>query len=330
MTRNVVLLTPVLSLALAAPGIGQTPLPQPGFHHLHLNSTDPDGAIDLFTKYFTSSSRTTYDGKPALKIGKAWILINKVNSPPPLMPQTAVWHYGWNVVDERRDVPAIQAKGAKFLPLWTGDGDGFVTISSDSWPGAGGTLGRTIPQIAEAKAQNIKPNGGAGFAYIAGPDAAMVEVAGNFPQEYFNHVHMYQDDPLCAVLWYQKHLNVAPRAGRGAPATPPTEATCKVPRGEKTWVSLTKDGMYRYPSGGVSFDNIAMNWYVRPGDTPLVSTRGHGADHIALSVGDLDAWYAKLKAENVKILLEPYKLGDTRAFMVEGPSKEALELVEVK
>ena len=27
---------------------------------------------------------------------------------------------------------------------------------------------------------------------------------------------------------------------------------------------------------------------------------------------------------------EPYKLGDTRAVMLEGPSREALELVEVK
>jgi predicted enzyme related to lactoylglutathione lyase len=69
---------------------------------------------------------------------------------------------------------------------------------------------------------------------------------------------------------------------------------------------------------------------VRPCDTPLVSTLGHQADHIALSVGNLDAWLAKLKSEGVKILREPYKFADTRAFMIEGPSKEALELVEVK
>jgi len=61
-----------------------------------------------------------------------------------------------------------------------------------------------------------------------------------------------------------------------------------------------------------------------------VSTRGHLADHIALSVADLDAWVAKLRAENVKFLEQPYKLGDTRAVMIEGPSREALEIVEVK
>ncbi len=88
--------------------------------------------------------------------------------------------------------------------------------------------------------------------------------------------------------------------------------------------------MYRVPSGGVTFGGVAMNWYVRPGDTPLVSTLGQQADHIALSVGNLDAWLAKLQSEGVKILKEPYKFADTRAFMIEGPSNEALELVEVK
>jgi len=39
----------------------------------------------------------------------------------------------------------------------------------------------------------------------------------------------------------------------------------------------------------------------------------HVYDHIALSVADLE---------------EPYPLGDTRAVMIEGPSREALELVE--
>jgi hypothetical protein len=32
----------------------------------------------------------------------------------------------------------------------------------------------------------------------------------------------------------------------------------------------------------------------------------------------------------VPFLEEPYRLGDTRAAMIEGPSREALELVEVR
>ena len=60
-----------------------------------------------------------------------------------------------------------------------------------------------------------------------------------------------------------------------------------------------------------------------------MSPRGHVYDHIALSVTDLDAWVAKLRDEGVTFLEEPYQLGDTRAVMIEGPSREALELVEV-
>ena len=53
-------------------------------------------------------------------------------------------------------------------------------------------------------------------------------------------------------------------------------------------------------------------------------------DHIGSGVGDLDAWIDKLRGEGVGFLEGPYPLGDTRAVMIEGPSREAIELVEVK
>jgi 4-hydroxyphenylpyruvate dioxygenase-like putative hemolysin len=69
---------------------------------------------------------------------------------------------------------------------------------------------------------------------------------------------------------------------------------------------------------------------MRQDDEPLVGSRGQLYDHVALSVTDLDAWIAKLRGEGVKILQEVYKLGDTRAVMIEGPSREAIELVEIR
>jgi 4-hydroxyphenylpyruvate dioxygenase-like putative hemolysin len=75
---------------------------------------------------------------------------------------------------------------------------------------------------------------------------------------------------------------------------------------------------------------VALPWYVRQGDRPLVSSRGHLYDHIALSVTDLDAWVTKLRGEGVTFLEAPYALGDTRAVMIEGPSREAIELVETR
>ena len=60
---------------------------------------------------------------------------------------------------------------------------------------------------------------------------------------------------------------------------------------------------------------------------PLASPLGQLQDHLALGVADLDAWVAKLRARR-RDLREPYRLGETRALMIEGPSREALELVE--
>jgi hypothetical protein len=99
---------------------------------------------------------------------------------------------------------------------------------------------------------------------------------------------------------------------------------------DRTFPALDPEGMCRTPSAAVVFDDVAFLWYMRQGDEPLVSSRGQVYDHIALSVTDLDAWVAKLRGEGVTFLTKPYPLGDTRAVMIEGPSREALELVEVK
>jgi catechol 2,3-dioxygenase-like lactoylglutathione lyase family enzyme len=305
-------------------------LPPPGFHHLHLNATNPDAAIAFYTKAFPSTSKATWGGLPALASPtNVLVLFTKVDQPAATQPQTAVWHFGWHVTNERQAIARLARDGVTLLPLYTTDEGGTVSISSDTWPGTGGVLGLTKAQIGEAKAKGVKPNGGAGFAYIRGPDDALVEVQGDMPAERFNHVHMYQEDPFCAQLWYRAHLNAVVPQGRGGEAR--TEANCKVPRGpDKTWPSLEVDGMYRTPTTGVTFGTVAVNWYMRQGDRPLVSTRGRLVDHFALSVSNLDAWVAKLRGEGVKILREPYALGDTRAVLIEGPSLEALELVEVR
>lgn len=310
-------------------------LPAPGFHHLHLNSVNPDAAIDFYTREFPSTSRTTFAGLPALKTGKVYVLFTKVTKPPATEPQTAIWHFGWHVLDVRKNLAEYKERQeVHLLPLYTTDEGGSVLVSSDTWPGTGGILGLTKPQIAAAKSAGVQPLGGAGFAYMAGPDGAVIEYQGNMPVERFNHVHMYQENPYCAQLWYQKHLNATiPQPTGQMPAagqTAHTEENCKVARGEPSWPGLEKEGTIRVPSAGVLFDDVALMWYMRQGSSELVSTRGHLADHFALSVANLDAWVAKLHRENVKFLKQPYKLGDTRAVMIEGPSREAIELVAVK
>src|SRR5579871_6939161 len=78
-------------------------LPAPHFHHLHLNATNPDAAIDFYTREFPSTSKATFAGLPALKAGNVYVLFNKVAQAPALQPQTAIWHFGWHVTDVRQN-----------------------------------------------------------------------------------------------------------------------------------------------------------------------------------------------------------------------------------
>jgi catechol 2,3-dioxygenase-like lactoylglutathione lyase family enzyme len=306
-------------------------LPPPGFHHLHLNSVDPDAAIDFYLRQFPASAKASWGGLPALAApNDVLVLFTRVATAPATSPQTAIWHFGWHVTDARASLEAYKGRpDVTLLPLYTTDEGGSVFVSSDTWPSTGRTPGLTKVQIAEAKANAVQPTRSGGFGYLQGPDNALVEYAGNYPAERFNHVHMYQDDPFCAQLWYQQHLSAPVFAGRTS-QTPLTEDSCKVPRGpDRSWPALHREGMFRAPAAAVVFGDVALPWYVRQADRPLASTRGQLYDHIALSVADLDAWVAKLRSEGVTILEEPYALGATRAAMIEGPSREALELVEV-
>ena len=306
-------------------------LPPPGFHHVHLNSVDPDAAIDFYVRQFPTSSKGIWADLPALLApNNCMILFNKVDTPPVSEPQSAIWHFGWHVPDARATLETFKTRPeVKLQPLYTTDEGGFVFINTDTWPNVGGMLGLTKSQIEEAKRTGAKPPGGGGFVYLkGGPDNALVEFAGNHPTERFNHVHMWQEHPLCALLWYQKHLNAPVRPGFSD--TTLTEADCQVARGpDPTWPALKQQGMYRTPRAGVEFGDVVLTWYANQADTPLVSPRGQMQDHIALSVNDLDAWVVKLRSEGMTFLEEPYPLGETRAVMIEGPSREALELVEV-
>jgi hypothetical protein len=110
----------------------------------------------------------------------------------------------------------------------------------------------------------------------------------------------------------------------------PLTGECKQLYGPPTWPSFFKfPGFVREPSGSVLFDDINILIRPWPGGG-LVSPRGHIVDHWALSVADLEPTVARLKSESVKFLEEIHPWGNTRAAMIEGPDRVAIELVEVK
>src|ERR1700724_1186133 len=84
----------------------QDSLGTPGFHHLHLNSVNPDGAIAFYTKEYPSTSKAEWGGFPALRSpNNVLVLFTRVARPPVSDPQiTAFWHFGWHVTDVRKNM----------------------------------------------------------------------------------------------------------------------------------------------------------------------------------------------------------------------------------
>ena len=100
-------------LWLPLPGAtGQTVLPPPHFHHLALNSVDPEAAIAFYLKEFPSTARTSWEGMPALKSPtNVLVIFQKLAAPPPSNPEiTAYWHFGWNVLDSRKALEVFRAQ----------------------------------------------------------------------------------------------------------------------------------------------------------------------------------------------------------------------------
>src|SRR5471030_1302423 len=147
-----------VATALASVSAQPAALPAPGFHHLHLNSSNPEAAAAWYAKEIPSTSKTTWGGMTALKSpNNVLVLFNKVDQPPATQPQTAFWHFGWHVTNERQTMARLRSDGVTLLPLYTGEGDRTVNINGDTYPGTGGVLGLTRGQLDEAKKNNVKP-----------------------------------------------------------------------------------------------------------------------------------------------------------------------------
>ncbi|MFT5392012.1 MAG: hypothetical protein ACI8PT_002208 [Gammaproteobacteria bacterium] len=138
-----------------------------------------------------------------------------------------------------------------------------------------------------------------------------------------------------------RRTRYVPSCGIRSISTPPSrasfagvsvnESNCKVPRAsEPTFPALKPEGMYRAPWGGVTFGDVGVIWDSNQGEAELASSAGQLRDHIALSVTELDAWITKLLDERVTLLSQAYPLGSTRAVLVEGSSREQLELVQAR
>lgn len=294
----VVILAAVWAIGAPAGPAAQTPAPSPGapqfrFHHVHLNTTNADRAIAFYAANFNARRGLFADRLPAVVAQGKWLLFDEVQQPPAWEVVSAMYHIGWGAPDMKATVERLRANGVAFEA-------GLTDIS----------------QVIEAASGRVF------FAYVDGPDHAMIEV-NTARDDAFQHVHFLSDDPVTTGQWYLKHFGMT----SGNP-NPSREAR-------------THNGLQIYPYMGTNLDGVQFFWYPKAfgqgsypaawkGRTAFASPRGRVIDHIAFSVAGLDAAVARLEADGVRVLQRPQPAlnGLVRSAFVQAPDGIELELVE--
>jgi catechol 2,3-dioxygenase-like lactoylglutathione lyase family enzyme/predicted enzyme related to lactoylglutathione lyase len=273
-----------------------TQFPEAHFHHLHLNTLDPKGAIDFYTSKFDCEKAKFAGTLDAVWAQKSWLMFNKVDKAPPWELTSAIWHFGWGAEDMKATYEKHVAAGTKFFTPLTDISD------------IGGNTGAT---------------GLFYYAYIESPDKALIEIntAGHHR---FGHLHLFSADPVAAGEWYAKYFG-AKRRGTRAPS--------REPRFYRSYqigpsMSLTMDNVniIIYP---VEYPKKAYPEHWK-GKTEIESTKGRVVDHVGFSVANLPEALEKLRKDGVKVTEEIRSVagGKIKFAFIEGPDKIRIELIE--
>jgi catechol 2,3-dioxygenase-like lactoylglutathione lyase family enzyme len=263
------------------------------FHHVHLNTVNARAAIEFYTKTFKAESAMFGGTIPAVNAQGKWLLFNQVSQAPAWAVLSPLYHIGWGAPDMKGTYDKLVSQGVKFeTPL--------TDISQVIQAGAGRTF----------------------FAYVDGPDHAMIEI-NSAANDNFQHVHFLSSDPVSAGQWYMKEFGA-------------TSGTPNPSRDARVY-----NGLQIYPYMGANLDGIQFFWYPKEfgqgsypdawkGRTEFASSRGRVIDHIAFSIDGLDNALAKLEADGVKVLQRPQTTlnGLIRSAFVQGPDGLEIEIVE--
>ena len=292
------------STSASAPGSGQekpsvtTPaFPAAHFHHLHLNTTDPQAAINFYTSKFDCEKARFAGLLDAVWAQKSWMLFAKTSAPPPWELTSAIWHFGWGAEDMKSTYQKQLDMGTKFFnPL---------TDISD----IGGNKG----------AKDLFY-----YAYVEGPDRALIEL-NTANHHRFGHLHLFSADPVSAGEWYMKYFGATRRA-----TAPPSRA----PRfyrdfqiGPSMSMMMDNVNIIIFP---IEYSKKAYADHWKKGQTEMDSTKGRVVDHVGFSVDNLAEDLETLRKASIKVTDEIKSVagGKIKYAFIEGPDKIRIELVE--
>jgi catechol 2,3-dioxygenase-like lactoylglutathione lyase family enzyme len=159
----------------------------------------------------------------------------------------------------------------------------------------------TIPTLGDTS-RFVDPSGNSfTFIYVQGPNHERIEVWSGLAK--FRHAHFMTPDVATSVDWYAQLLGV------------PTVFTADVAALAGT--------------NAVELDGVQLNFLSPLEAETFVETDMQPVGHIALSVPNLDAMFAKAKQGKIQIVSEPALTPEGfRSFFVRAPEKVLLEFVE--
>ena len=86
-----------------------------GFHHIHLSSPDPDGALAWYQNIFGGESDSLKGRLNGLRYGGTWLLVSRLREGTPAATQgRAIDHLGWGFPDLEAAASVIRSKGVDF------------------------------------------------------------------------------------------------------------------------------------------------------------------------------------------------------------------------
>ena len=273
----------------------QTPSQLAHFHHLHLNTLDPAGAVKFYTSKFDCEPSRFLD-EDAVWTQRGWLLFNKVKNAPPWELTSAIWHFGWGAEDMKATYQKQLDMGTKF----------FTPLTDISGMLGGSGAGRFF------------------YAYVETPDRGLVELntSGNHQ---FGHLHLFSEDPVAAGEWYTRHFGI-PRRGSG-PISREPRFYRDFQIGPSYTMMMDNVNIIIYP---IQYSKKAYAPHWKEGQTAMSTTKGRVVDHIAFSVSNLAETIERLKTEGLKITdsIKVVEHGRLKHAFIEGPDFMRIELVE--
>lgn len=188
-SRREFLKNSTVGAGLTAAGLGtesqgavKTPQTEVGpahFHHVHLNVTDPDESLRFYEFMFGAVPLKFRGVSDALFTERSFILLKKVDAPPPSDLRSGVWHIGWGGVDIVNEYAWWKAHGMDVhTPIYK-LGKGYVT-------------------------------------YWNGPNREVIEL-NTQGHHRFSHVHLMATDVNETARWYTTNLGLEARPERPKP-----------------------------------------------------------------------------------------------------------------